>query len=100
MVASKATVHRAILRAIQRDQNISRSRLSVQIRPYDSEWDAVLEYLITKGLVLRSTEIRRPGDGWTVQRSYVVYNLAPGEHPPFDAMDPKAVTNYIESWTG
>jgi hypothetical protein len=97
-VAARATVQRAILRAIQRDPNITRSHLSVQIRPYASDWDAVLESLIAKGLVLRATEIRRPGDGWTAQRSFVVYNLAPGSHPPFDSIPPEDVTHYVKEW--
>ena len=98
MMAARATVQRAILRAIQRDPHITRSRLSVQIRPYASNWDTVLESLIEKGLVLRSTEIRRPGDGWTAQRSFVVYNLAPGAHPPFDRVAPDTVSHYVEEW--
>jgi len=88
-------LRRTILRVIQRDGPITRTQLTVQVRPHSEHWDLVLDDLIDRGLIVREAVLR--GNN----RSAVSYHLqemaAPDFWPDFNDLTPEEVTDWIES---
>lgn len=49
--SKQVRIARVILRAVLREPGITRTHLSVQVRPYGAEWVEVLELLKTEGVI-------------------------------------------------
>lgn len=60
----------AIMRTLKNYPNISRSMLSVHVRPLHPEWTAALDQLVDEGRVVREAVLRDSG------RASVIYRLS------------------------
>lgn len=89
-----ARLRRTILRILQRESPITRTQLSVQVRPHSEYWDIVLDDLIDRGIVIREAVIKDNG------RAAVSYKL---DHATSDAvleggfgeMTPEEVSTWV-----
>jgi predicted ArsR family transcriptional regulator len=85
-----AQLRRVILRILQRDSPITRTNLSVQVRPRSENWDIVLDDLVDRGLVKREPVIKDNG------RAAVTYSfIQPDTEAAFDDMTPEEVNEYV-----
>jgi len=91
-----ARLRRTILRIIQRDGPITRTQLSVQVRPHSEHWDTVLDDLMARGIVICEPVIRD-----TTRRAALSYRLngpsvetADGQ---FTDMAPEEVSEWVNT---
>lgn len=85
-----AQLRRVILRIMQRDTPITRTNLSVQVRPRSENWDIVLDDLVDRGLIRREPIIK---DNGRAAVSYI-YNR-PETEANFEDMTPEEVDEYV-----
>jgi hypothetical protein len=93
-----ARLARAILRVIQREPDIRRTNLTIQIRPYGEDVFRVLDTLIKAGIVKEIPVVLRP-DAEKNRRAALTYRLSDGmgEFPLFDDLDAKETAKYLNS---
>lgn len=89
-----ARLRRTILRILQRESPITRTQLSVQVRPHSEFWDLVLDDLIDRGLIVREPVIKDNG------RAAVSYRLSTGVADSvlveqFSEMSPEEVSEWV-----
>lgn len=85
-----AQLRRVILRIVQRESPITRTQLSVQVRPRSENWDIVLDDLVDRGLIKREAVIKDNG------RAAVSYTFSrPESEAAFDDMTPEEVDEYV-----
>lgn len=83
-------LRRVILRIVHRESPITRTQLSVQVRPRSENWDIVLDDLVDRGLITREPIIKDNG------RAAVSYSYArPETEASFDDMTPEEVDAYV-----
>ena len=85
-------LRRTILRILQQDGPLTRTQLSVQVRPHSEHWDLVLDDLIDRGYIVREAVIKDNN------RAAISYRLTPQESPELSYKDlsPEEVNAYIE----
>ena len=87
-----AQLRRVILRIVHRESPITRTQLSVQVRPRSENWDIVLDDLVDRGLIKREPVIKDNG------RAAVSYSfLRPDAEATFDEMTPEEVDEYVHT---
>lgn len=85
-----AQLRRVILRIVQQQSPITRTQLSVQVRPRSENWDIVLDDLVDRGLIKREAIIKENG------RAAVSYDYArPETEADFEEMTPDEVNEYV-----
>jgi predicted ArsR family transcriptional regulator len=85
-----AQLRRVILRIVCDDGPITRTNLSVQVRPRSENWDIVLDDLVDRGLIKREAIIKANG------RAAVSYTyVGPKTEETFDNMTPEEVDAYV-----
>ena len=87
-----AQLRRVILRIVQRDSPITRTNLSVQVRPRSENWDIVLDDLVDRGLIKREAVIKDNGRA-AVSYTYLDQETAAPDN--FDDMTPEEVDDYV-----
>ena len=85
-------LRRTILRILQQEGALTRTQLSVQVRPHSEHWDFVLDDLIDRGIVIREAVIKDNN------RAAISYRLAPTTEPELSYKDltPEEVTTFVE----
>lgn len=85
-----AQLRRVILRIVCDDGPITRTNLSVQVRPRSENWDIVLDDLVDRGLIKREAIIKDNG------RAAVSYSfLRAKTEAAFSDMTPEEVDAYV-----
>lgn len=85
-----AQLRRVILRIVQSQSPITRTNLSVQVRPRSENWDIVLDDLVDRGFIKREAIIKDNG------RAAVSYSYNhPETEMAFDEMTPEEVNEYV-----
>jgi predicted ArsR family transcriptional regulator len=87
-------LRRVILRIVQRESPITRTQLSVQVRPRSENWDIVLDDLVDRGLIHREAIIKDNGRA-AVSYKYVDLGETDGFPGQFDQMSPEEVDEYV-----
>lgn len=99
MTLKDAKIARVILRALQREPGLTRTRLTVQVRPYGPEWLEVLKSLMDQGLVDEHAVIVHPMG--TNKRAAIAYYLAKGpSHLDYEFSEPEAVAQFLANTGG
>jgi predicted ArsR family transcriptional regulator len=85
-------LRRTILRILQQDGPLTRTQLSVQVRPHSEHWDLVLDDLIDRGYIVREAVIKDNN------RAAISYRLTTLETPEVSYKDltPEEVNVFIE----
>ena len=90
-----ARLRRTILRIVQTEGPITRTALSVQVRPHSEHWVDILDDLIDRGLIQREAVIKANG------RAAVSYHLsnkplsADDAELDFTEMLPEEVSDFV-----
>jgi hypothetical protein len=91
--SKEVRIARVILRAILREPGITRTHLSVQVRPYGAEWTDVLEHLKTQGLIQESAVIVNPTGKH--KRAAIAYQpSAATRHLDYETLSPETVARF------
>jgi len=85
-------LRRTILRILQQDGPLTRTQLSVQVRPHSEHWDLVLDDLIDRGCILREAVIKENN------RAAISYSLITTDAPELSYKDltPEEVNAFVD----
>ena len=90
-----ARLRRTILRVLQQESPMTRTALSVQVRPHSEFWDRVLDDLVQRGIIIREPIIK-PNN-----RAAVSYRLLDDTRlvdNNFTEMTPEDADTFVEAW--
>lgn len=91
-------LRRTILRILQQDGPLTRTQLSVQVRPHSEHWDLVLDDLIERGYVTREAVIK---DNNRAAISYDLVDRLEGfPELSYKDLTPEEVNAYIDTNVG
>lgn len=102
MESTSPTLQRTILRLLQTNGQMERSKLGLHSRSTDPDnWASVLDDLVARGLITEDSVIRVGANSYRGQkRAVIVYTLNhnPDAHPKFADMTAEAVHEFVETF--
>jgi len=106
MESSSPSLQRTILRLVQTHEPIERSKLGLRSRSYDMDnWEAVLDDLVSRGLITEDSTIRVGENSRRNQkRAVIIYRMGDVDvldlpfFPKFADMSTEEVLSFVEKY--